>query len=303
MTERVIIPEDSHAELFIGSGSVTAALNYDSVKEGNVAPTFFYDADFIDGALNEGYLQTLERLRNPMSLSDDKKTDMLLKDMIIARALGPESFLSETTRFVRAADRVNSGVGGLIEGKIPVSDELWLRADSLSRALVASVQELSEKLEIREDNGSRFRNWPTSDQHLRMVGVRGLSPRGDGRDFRFHVPIFVDGGTMSNPLYWVPYAEDYWVYFHFLFDPAADKRAEVWKMQSALNTFGNFGNFHSESYLLCTEAGVQFNEVVDESFSFEPSINKRITRGLIRIQNHLNNPGMTDEEYLSLING
>ena len=73
MTERVIIPEDSHAELFIGSGNVTAALNYESVKEGNVVPTFFYDADFIDGALNEGYLKTLERLRNPMSLSDDKK--------------------------------------------------------------------------------------------------------------------------------------------------------------------------------------------------------------------------------------
>jgi hypothetical protein len=302
MTERVIIPEDSHAELFIGSGNVTAALNYDSVKEGNVAPTFFYDADFIDGALNEGYLKTLERLGNPMSLSDDKKTDMLLKDMIIARALGPESFFSETTRFVRVADRVNSGVGGLIEGKIPVSDELWLRADSLSRALVASVQKLSESLEIREDNGSRFRDWPTSHQYLRMVGVRGLSPRVDGRSFQFTAPIFVDGGTMSNRLYLVPFYEDYWVYFHFRFDPAADKRAEAWKMQSVLNTFGGF-NIHSERYLLCTEAGAQFNEVVDETFSFEPSIKKRIVRGLIRIQNHLNNPGMTDEEYLSLING
>ena len=302
MTERVIIPEDSYAELFIGSGSVTAALNYDSVKEGNVVPTFFYDADFIDGALNEGYLKTLERLRNPMSLSDDKKTDMLLKDMIIARALGPESFFSETTRFVRVADRVNSGVGGLIEAKIPVSDELWLRADSLSRALVASVQKLSESLEIREDNGSRFRDCPTSHQYLRMVGVRGLSPRGDGRSFQFTAPIFVDGGTMSNRLYLVPFYEDYWVYFHFRFDPAADKRAEAWKMQSVLNTFGGF-NIHSERYLLCTEAGAQFNEVVDEPFSFEPSIKKRIVRGLIRVQNHLNNPGMTDEEYLSLING
>ncbi len=301
MTERVIIPEDSHAELFIGGGSV-AARNYDSVKEGNVAPTFFYDADFIDGALNEGYLRTLERLRNPMNLSDDKKTDMLLKDMIIARALAPESFFSETTRFLRGADRVNSDAGGLVEGKIPVTDELWLRADSLSRALVASVQELSENLEIREDNGSRFRYWPTSEQGLRMVGVRGLSPLGDGRNFQFTAPIFMDGGTMSNRLYVVPFYEDYWVYFHFRFDPAADKRAEAWKMQSVLNTFGGF-NFHSERYLLCTEAGAQFNEVVDESFSFEPSIEKRIVRGLIRIQNHLNNPGMTDEEYLSLING
>lgn len=303
MTERVIIPEDSHAELFIGSGNVTAALSYDSVKEGNVAPMFFYDADFIDTALKEGYLKALERLRSPMSLSDDKKTDMLLKDMIIARALGPESFFSETTRFVRAADRVTSGVGGLIDGKIPVSDEIWLRADSLSRALVASVLELSESLEIKEDNGSMFRDWPTSYQYLRMVGVRGLPSGGDGKNFQFTAPIFVDGGTMSNRLYWVPYSEHYWVFFHFRFDPAADKKTEAWKMQSTLNTFGNFGDLHSERYLLCAEEGAQFNEVVNEPFPFDSSIEKRIVRGLIRIQNHLNNPGMTDEEYLSLLNG
>jgi len=315
MIERFIIPEDSQARLrFFGSDVAQANYRYSMFEEDNVAPKFSYDADFIDSALNEGYLKTLERFKNPMSMSDDKKTDMLLKDMINATAVGQraveESFFSETARFVRAPDRVNSDVGGLIEGKIPVSDEIWLRADFLSNALVASVRELRERIEKTESDGSDFRYGPTQIGGSPWIAVEGLSPRGINRNFRFTIPVFLEG-TIVNSLYWMPFHEDFNVYFHFRFDPAADKISEAWRMQSVLNKgmMGYVPNNHSEFYLLSAGAGAHFNEVVEPSWSVAKpfsrhvdEVEERITRGLIRIQNHLNNPGMSDEEYLSLIN-
>jgi hypothetical protein len=319
MIERFIIPEDSQARLcFKGYDVAQANYRYSMFEEDNVAPKFSYDADFIESALNEGYLKTLERFKNPMSMSDDKKTDMLLKDMINATAVGQraveESFFSETARFVRAPDRVNSDVGGLIEGKIPVSDEIWLRADFLSNALVASVRELRERIEKTESDGSDFRYGPTQIDGSLWIAVEGLSPRGINRNFRFTIPVFLEG-TIVNSLYWMPFHEDFNVYFHFRFDPTADKISEAWRMQSALNT-GYLRNNHSEFYLLSAGAGAHFKEVIEPSWSValplfqrmdevrkkSDEVEKRITRGLIRIQNHLNNPGMSDEEYLSLIN-
>ena len=300
MTERVIIPEHSSCRLV-----------YNREKDGleslgKNTPLFFYDADFIFSVIKDGYETTADKMGCPTRFSDDKKIDMLVKDLF-----SPESgywsvedgdSLTETERFVKSGDRAAMQLGELVGGKIPVSGEIWSKALLIFWDLNSCRYDYTEHFE--QEGFRRVKQEDFQSAGHFWVNVVGDNVSNNRQEVLLTLPLVCDAGYIIRYIY---ECNSVMIdqFFNYRFEPTADEMTEAWALQTYINQgfcFPEFGAPLDPVFFLCTEPGRPFKNVDHRRF-IDKDIKSLLIRGLIRIQNHLNNPGMTDEEYLSLING
>ena len=279
------------------------AINYHAVGSDDTT-VIAYDADFIESVNCIGYKGTIHRLcrYDAPSLFDAKRIDSLSNEMVSFGVDSDEgSGFEKTPSYIKISGTSSHRPDGLIEGRIPVSEDLWSKALLVSSELrdcwlreVARIND--ESLEFGEyidDAGSRF--LPTG---VRIAHVKGFDPRKD-QEVSFRLPLRIDGITkqvwvegISGPMRWEC--------FHYRYSPDLETVNYAWLMacQSASA---------ADRFYLCRGVGQPYKEVVrpilPELDPLSNFIDNRLIRGLIRIHNHLKNPDMSDEEYLSLLEG
>lgn len=292
MKERVIIPENSGFRL---------VFNYEKTRiedESGVGPSFNYDADFIDEVLKDGYVKAAMKMKSPASVPDEKKTDMLAKDLYNQWLGWGDEYLTETTRFVKSSDRAPHVPGELSGGRIPVSDELWRGAKMVIRSLNILLLDLPRRFGADGDDAPFSEPVFDAPPYCFWVNVESISRTGGKPEILLTLPLARDGGMFTRR---ITMADHYELLhdFQFRYDPSSGAVSDAWMMQSYINSFKS-GSFGTMAFYLCKGLGEPFREMpVGGNIQ---SIEARIMRGLIRIQNHLNNPGMSDEEYLDLLN-
>lgn len=296
MPDRVLIPEYSSYRLVFNLKRTSS----ESLKEER--PAFFYDADFIDKVIKDGYVAASERMKHPTRFSDDKKIDMLVKDMFNLSG-GSSCWYNgetETARFVKTADKAPVEEGELAEGKIPVSDEIWSKALLINSNLANYRHESAERYQRECDDGSTIKDHVFFSADTVWVNVEGDATGSGKNEVLLTLPLVRDGGVFRRIIE-PPYNPDFAMDLHFRFGPEIDKITDNWALQWRINTLVRPSP--EEVFILCGEPGRPFKEVPSHEF-WESNYSRtgdQLIRGLVKIQNHLNNPGMSDEEYLSLL--
>lgn len=312
------------------------AINYHAVESYGTTG-IAYDADFIESVNCIGYKRTIHRLCrfNAPSLFDAKRIDFLSNEMV---SFGVDSDkghgFEKTPSYIKISGTPSPGPDGLIEDRIPVSEDLWSKALLVSSKLRECWSSEMERInEESIESGDDFINDDASRflyPRVHIAHVKGFDPKKD-QEFSFRLPFRIDGTTKSVWVEPIGGAMRY-EYFYYRYSPDLETVSYAWLMGCQLSIHALF-NLASRFYL-CRGVGQPFREVVrpilpefDPACRFyrqrgvgqpfkevtksifpeldDPSnfIDNRLIRGLIRIHNHLKNPDMSDEEYLSLLEG
>ena len=274
-----------------------------------INPRPMFDASFIYSVHVNGYNKALE-IRSNRPVNDNVVIDLLFQELLPGTSLDEYTYFNEyssrrgyTFSFIRVFEdgtRAEIPESQLSEQRIrtPISDALWLRAEKLiSKAYDASENFMREWwFDGTEDDPSFLFSGPDSPYGAGGSWEITLS---QNKQARLSV-VINETYVLSSKVQCRDQYHHGNAMFHFKFDPVFFTDEEPWVMPTWASQLINPNpNSFSQSFGECAFI------LRDEAGDFIPDDRNEkgigdklaLINGLIRIHNHLNNPGMSDEAY------
>jgi len=296
----MIIPEAKSADEY--------ELSIKEFRYDEINPWPIFDASFIHSVHVNGYNKAHE-IRSNRPENDNVVIDLLFQELLPGADLDEKIERGYTPSFIRVFEdgtRAEIDESQLSEQRIrtPISDALWRRAEKLiSKAYDASENCMRfDWFDGTEDDPSFLFSGSGGPYAAGYLGEITLSQNKQARLSVVIRETFVvsrkvqcrDQCHLGNAM------------FHFKFDPVFFTDEEPWVMPTWASQLIN-GDPHAFSrsfgeygFILRDEGGdfILFDYVREKYLGDKLALNKlALINGLIRIHNHLNNPGMSDESY------
>jgi len=288
----MIIPEAKSADEY--------ELSIKEFRYDEINPRPIFDASFIYSVHVNGYNKAHE-IRSNRPENDNVVIDLLFRELLNGIYLDEySSQYGYTDSFIRVFEdgtRAEIHESQLSEQRMrtPISDALWLRAEKLiSKAHDASENFMRYWFDGTEDDPSDLYSGSEGPYGAGYLWEITLS---QNKQARLSVVIsetcVVSSKVQTRDQYHLGNAM-----FHFKFDPVFFTDDEPWVMPTWASQLINPGalsrSFGEFAFILRHEGGDFIRDYVREK-----GIGDKLAliNGLIRIHNHLNNPGMSDEAY------
>ena len=288
----MIIPEAKSADEY--------ELSIKEFRYDEINPRPIFDASFIHSVHVNGYNKAHE-IRSNRPENDNVVIDLLFQELLPGAALDEKIERGYTPSFIRVFEdgtRAEIDESQLSEQRIrtPISDALWRRAEKLiSKAYDASENCMRfDWFDGTEDDPSDLyfgSEGPYGERYLWEITLS------QNKQARLSVVIsetcVVSSKVQTRDQYHLGNAM-----FHFKFAPVFFTDEEPWVMPTWASQLINPGalsrSFGEFAFILRHEGGDFIRDYVREK-----GIGDKLAliNGLIRIHNHLNNPGMSDEAY------
>jgi hypothetical protein len=276
-----------------------------SIKEfryDEINPRPIFDASFIYSVHVNGYNKAHE-IRSNRPENDNVVIDLLFRELLTGIYLDEHSSQTGyTDSFIRVFEdgtRAETHESQLSEKRMrtPISDALWLRAEKLiSKAHDASENFMRCWFDGTEDDPSELCSGSEGPYGAGYLWEITLS---QNKQARLSVVIsetfVVSSKVQTRDQYHLGNAM-----FHFKFDPVFFTDEEPWVMPTWASQLINPNphafrrSFGECAFILRDEGGDFIRDYVLEKYIGDKLA---LINGLIRIHNHLNNPGMSDEAY------
>lgn len=274
-----------------------------SIKEfryDEINPRPIFDASFIYSVHVNGYNKALE-IRSNRPVNDEVVIDLLFRELLKGTYLDEDSSQrGYTPSFIRVFEdgtRAEIHEPQLSEQimRTPISDALWLRAEKLiSKAYDASENFMRYWFDDPVAGPFELFSGPEGPYGALYLWEITLS---QNKQARLSVVIsetcVVSSKVQTRDQYHLGNAM-----FHFKFAPVFFTDEEPWVMPTWASQLINPGalrrSFGEFAFILRDEGGDFIRD-----YAREKGIGDKLAliNGLIRIHNHLNNPGMSDEAY------
>jgi len=296
----MIIPEAKTAAGY--RLSVRHPQSYEEGPSGRV-----FDAGFIESVYVHGFNKAQD-IRSNQASNDDMVIDALFRDMMMN---GGQSYDEFTDLFVRVrevegANDISGAQKSDDGGRTPVANTLWIRAEAIARKAWKATSVFADS-ELHEAHGNEvWFNGSRSRGHKVLAEVT-LS-QADSPILSLWISESFDTTWEGDS----PNFQHYGAAFHYKYEPHAAAENLGWLVPTWLSLLArggpssrpNWAHYGDYTFVLRDEDGeFEIGGLKEPHFKRPAGYDDElcIINGLIRIHNHLNNPGMTDEAYRQLL--